>query len=115
MERVGYSIMNELIIRPEAPGEQLTVIRLSGVFEGMAAVEGEIKLSEILKDIQTKNVWIDLSEIVYIDSSAVGVLINLTKAAVAQKVQMSFFKPSENVKKILNITHVDRMIPIIEG
>ena len=107
--------MNELIIRAEVPGAQLTVLRLSGVFEGMAAISGEAKLAEILKTVKTKNLWLDLSEIVYIDSSAIGALINLTKAAVEKKVQMSLFKPTENVKKVLNITHVDRMIPIIEG
>ena len=107
--------MNDLSIQTEVLDPGLTMVRLSGIFEGTAAIEGESKFSEILKKIKTKQLWLDLSAIDYIDSSAVGVLINLTKAAVAQKVQMSFFKPSENVKKILNITHVDRMVPIIEG
>ncbi len=107
--------MSDLSIQAEVLDPGLTMVRLSGIFEGMAAIEGESKFSEILKKIKTKQLWLDLSAIDYIDSSAVGVLINLTKATVERKVQLSLFKPNENVKKVLSVTHVDRMIPIIEG
>ena len=107
--------MSDLTIKTEIIDGHLTMVRLSGLFEGMAAIESEPKLMDILKKVKTPLLWLDFSGIAYVDSSAIGVLINLTRAAVAQKVQFSLCKPNENVRKVLSMTHVDRLIPIVEG
>ncbi len=107
--------MSDLTFKAESPDARLTIVRFSGLFEGMAAFDAEPKLMELLKKTTSPLLWFDFSEINYIDSSAIGVLINITKAAVAQKIQFSIYKPNDNVKKVLNVTHVDRLIPVVEG
>ena len=107
--------MSEISIRTEILDGRLMLVRLSGIFEGMVAAEAEAPLLDILKKAKLPQVWIDFSEIDYIDSSAIGVLINLTKAAIALKTQVSIYKPNENIKKVISVTHVDRLIPIVEG
>ena len=106
--------MSNLTIKTETPDEQLTVIKLLGIFEGMTAIESEAQLLEIVKNTGTPQLWVDFAEIVYIDSAAVGILITTAKAAIAKNIHFMIWRPNVNVKKVLTVTHVDRLIPIID-
>ena len=106
--------MSDLSIQVEQPGNELTIVRLTGLFEGMAAVEGGPQLSDILKKIKTPSLWLDFSCIEYIDSAALAVLIELAKEAAVRKIKFSLYRPVANVKKVLSITNVNKIISIIE-
>ncbi len=105
----------KLSVKLEVLDKQLAVIRLSGVFEGQAVMDAEAKLAEAVKKARTFQVWLDFSQIEYIDSMAVSVLLNLMRMAVEERVQLSLYKPNEKVKMVLSVTHVNRLIPIIEA
>ncbi|MGE5313532.1 MAG: STAS domain-containing protein [Acidobacteriota bacterium] len=55
-----------------------------------------------------KKIVVDMRGVTFIDSSCLGVLVNAHKLATANGARIGFAAPSTHVKKIFELTRVDR-------
>ncbi len=105
--------MSQTPVQVEQVGAELTLMRVSGLFEGMAAMDAQPAILEAIKMVKTPVLWFDMTDVAYIDSAAIAVLITAVKAASSQGTQIWLYQPGENVRKVLAVTNIDKIIPII--
>jgi len=60
-----------------------------------------------------KDITVDLSETSFIDSSGLGALVALQKAAAARKGELRLLNPQPSVQQILELTRLDQFFQII--
>ena len=88
----------------------ITLLKLKGEFEGMAALESRDAFFKHLTE--SKNLALDFGEIEYIDSASVGLLIDLAKEAAAKHIRFGLMNVNGSIKKVLVLTQVDKLITI---
>lgn len=69
------------------------------------------ELRELLKNIignGGKKILINMTNVVFIDSSCLGVLVNAHKFAIANGAVIKFAQPIEQVRKIFELTRIDK-------
>jgi anti-sigma B factor antagonist len=94
----------------DASTETGTVVRLSGELDLSEAPELQACLS-VLFDAGT-NVVVDLSELSFLDSSGIGVLIAAHKRAALLERSFVVRGPSGGVARVLQISGVDQVLTI---
>ena len=57
-----------------------------------------------------QNIIIDLSELTYIDSTGLGVIIGVYGTIKKEGLTIKVLNPRENVKKLLNISGLDKIL-----
>ena len=57
-----------------------------------------------------QNITIDLSELTYIDSTGLGVIIGVYGTIKKDGLSIKVMNPRENVKKLLNISGLDKIL-----
>jgi anti-sigma B factor antagonist len=100
-----------VIMKVQARGETLAI---SGLKELAAANSQSFRdqVRAALTDGQ-KNIEIDLSQTMFIDSCGLGALISLHKAACAREGQVKLLHPTPPVLQILELTRMHRIFEII--
>ncbi|HOK01119.1 MAG TPA: STAS domain-containing protein [Spirochaetota bacterium] len=83
--------------------EQLVVIKVIGDIEMMSIKNFKEKLFEVGQN-SDKNIEIDLSEVDYIDSSGVGVLISMLKLQKKKGKELIIQKVSSKVLNVLKLS-----------
>ena len=104
--------MGVLKIQIEEPDKNLTVLRLSGEFEGYAALDGKETLFKHLADRSSGTLMLDLEGIEYIDSAALGILLELSKTADRLKISFGLVHVHDPVKKVIQVTKLDQVLKI---
>ena len=104
--------MSALNIAVENPSADLTIWRLSGEFEGMSALDAKDKLLGCAKTQAKPNLMIDLAEVQYIDSAAIGILLEIARQLQAKKIKLSLIHVAEPIRKVLVITKVDKILTV---
>ncbi|MGH7197314.1 MAG: STAS domain-containing protein [Candidatus Omnitrophota bacterium] len=104
--------MSGLKITKETPDKNLTVIRVHGEFENTSVLDAKEALLGTLREAKGSDVMIDFSEIEYIDSSGISVLLDMAKIASERKLRFGVVSANEHVKKILLMTKVDKVLKI---
>ena len=56
--------------------------------------------------------WLDLSGVTFCDSAGVGTFVRLQQEAAARGGQLTLFEPHGSVLRVLQVTHIDDLIPI---
>jgi len=102
--------MAELKIMAEKPDSRLTVLRLSGEFEGAAVLDSQDELFRLLSESVGSDFMMDLAEIAYVDSAAIGVLLQMAKIASGKKMRFGLLHANENIKKVLAVTKVNKIL-----
>lgn len=62
---------------------------------------------------EQKNIEIDLSEAMFIDSCGLGALISLHKAVCARQGQVRLLHPTPPVRQILELTRMQRIFEVV--
>ncbi len=62
---------------------------------------------------EQKNIEIDLSQMMFIDSCGLGALISLHKTACAREGQVRLLHPTPPVRQILELTRMHRIFEIV--
>ena len=106
--------MAKLKIKKETPEKGFTILRLSGEFEGLSIVEAKDELFDLLRKEARSEFVLDFGEIVYIDSAGIGVLLEMAKAADEQRVKFGLINVNPQVKKVIVVTKVDKILKIYE-
>lgn len=83
-------------------------------------LKGEVDLQysptarkEILKFLgKNKNVLVDLSQVQYIDSSGVAILVEGYQMAKKNKLEFILVGPSDAAKQVLQLARLDKIFPI---
>ncbi len=105
--------MSELRILAENTDPRTTVLTLGGAFEGMSALEAKEELLKFTLTCGTRNLVLNLTEISYIDSSAISVLIEMAKAAAPKKTFLSVIGANESIKKVLFLTNIQKLMTVL--
>jgi len=103
--------VGKLTINVDRSADGLVALRLKGLFEGLDAIEAAPLLEKHL-ELARGALAVVLSEIEYIDSAAVGVLIELARKAAAKGLRMRVVDAQPAVRKVLEVTKVDRIFPV---
>jgi len=60
-----------------------------------------------------KKIAVDMSQVDFIDSSFLGILVSAMKDADAKGIRIALFAIKPNVKAIFDLTRLDKLIPIV--
>lgn len=95
--------------------DQKLIVRLSGdlIGEDSGAAVVEVVTDAIQKQVLT--CIIDISDLRYINSSGIGVLITILTKFRNKGGEVYLMKPSENVQKLLVITKLNAIFQIIQS
>jgi len=112
---VNYLEMEFFMDKKNIKGmEQATLISLKGEVD----IYSIGKFRESIEDkirTQAPEIILDCTELSYMDSTGMGVLIELRNKAKDMGQKIIMMNPRPNIKKLLNITGVDKIIDIIEN
>lgn len=108
----GDTIVKGLKISVERPDATLTVLRLTGEFEGVSALNAQAEMLGALDANVSENFMLDFSEISYIDSAALGILLQMARSATSRGIKFGLLNVHDPVKKVLTITKVDKILTI---
>lgn len=89
-----------------------TVMNLSGRFDFNAHRVFKAAYDPILSQKDFKNLEIDLSDIEYLDSSALGMLMLLRERAMLIGMTVVLAKPNKMVEQILDIANFKKLFTI---
>ena len=106
--------MSGLNIRLEQPDAALTLLKLSGEFEGYAALDAKDQLLKYLECLSSGSLLLDMAGIEYIDSAALGILLEMAKNAAERKINFGLVHVHDPVKKVLEVTRVDKVLKIFD-
>jgi len=96
----------------EALSPKTALLRLEGEFEGMAVYDVKEALLGAVEAAAAEEILVDFEKISYIDSSGVGVLLEMAGRAAAGKKRFGLVNVKDPVKKVLQVTKVDKVLPI---
>ena len=106
--------MSGLTIKTEKPDKNLTILRLSGEFEGYAALDGKEELLRCAADTSCASLMLDMAGIEYIDSAALGILLEMSKIAANKKISLGLIHVLDPVKKVIQVTQLDKVLKILD-
>ena len=106
--------MTALKITVEKKSEKLIVLRLKGEFEGLSAVDRKNDLLSHVQDHAAESLCLDLADIAYIDSTTIGILLEMAAKAAEQKLKFGLIHANDNIKKVLSVTKVDKAITLFD-
>ena len=89
-----------------------SIVSLSGQFIGS---DETYALRDRLKQIKSKNLILDLDNVTYINSTALGVLISAQADFLKKNGKVIITNISDNVKKIINITNINKIFEVTES
>jgi anti-sigma B factor antagonist len=90
----------------------------------VVALRGELDFDEapafgrVLEELRTdgeRKVVVDLSELTFIDSSGISVLVGAARAASADLGTLVIAAPSPHVRRVFEIVNLSELVPIEEG
>jgi len=93
------------------PGPQ-TTISLAGELDPATAPELQARLSALADDPAVTSVVIDLSQISFLDSSGLRVLVAGNEALRTRSADLILRGPSDNVRRILQVTGLSDLITV---
>ena len=92
--------------------EDALYIRLSGEIDHHSAVGVRVQIDEKLLAERPKTVYLDLSEIDFMDSSGLGLIMGRLATANRYGGQLILFDPSQAARRMIRLAALDRVIPI---
>ena len=117
-------------MRPRAPGVYLVVVDscqrvTAGVPDeiGVIAVTGEltiasgyglpVEVSEMLLREGLRRIVIDLDAVEFIDSSGLGLLLNVQRRVDRAGARLAIVEPPERVRRVFEITRLDQQMTLV--
>jgi anti-sigma B factor antagonist len=89
-------------------------VRLSGEVDLAVAVAFRTQLRDLLVDGHTE-VVIDLAEVTFMDSSALGVLVSGQRQARVFRGSLRLADPSQPVRRLLSLTSLDKVFEVSDA
>ena len=92
--------------------EGMATLRLSGRFDFKAHREFREAVEKLLHDSPSRNVHVDLADVSYLDSSALGMLLMLRDKAKAASREVELVGVKGNVRQVLDIANFSKLFAI---
>jgi anti-sigma B factor antagonist len=99
-------------VATERDGDDV-VISVAGEVDLYTAPELKQELVRVIEE-GTRNVIVDMSETTFIDSTTLGVLVSGLKRLRPSGGQLALVVTDRNIRKVFDITGLDRVFPIHE-
>ncbi|MBF9197846.1 STAS domain-containing protein [Microvirga terrestris] len=96
------------MIELEQTAQGIALIRLSGRLDAAAAPHVLARLMGALTEGQSR-LAVDLSEVSFIDSTGLGTLVSVLKAARKAEGDLRLIAPSPQAQRLLRLTTLDRV------
>lgn len=93
--------------------DSLSTLRPVGRFDFNSYRQFRDSYQPVLEDPKVKSIVIDLCDVQYIDSAALGVLLLLRDNATAAGKKVSLANPKGTVKEVLEIANFNKLFQII--
>ena len=94
-------------------GDQLRVC-LQGEIDHFAALQLRRELDNAIREEKIRKLYLDFTDVSFIDSSGIGMIIGRYKTMMAKGGEMSASGLSEGVNRLYHIAGLHRIIPIVE-
>lgn len=91
--------------------DEQMLVNMNGSLDTLAAEQVEPQIKEIEADA-TLPITIDCTQLDYISSSGLRLLLRLRKAAAAAGGTVSLLSVNDNIMEVLKVTHFDKMFVI---
>ena len=88
-------------------------VRVTGEVDIYTATQFKESIEKLI-EANTKDIFLDLTDLSYIDSTGIGILIELRKGSMSRDLNMTLINPQKNVVKLLQLTGVDQIFSIVE-
>ncbi len=105
--------MFEIMLENHTEGEKLRII-LSGEVDIASASEFKTRLYNMIGDGE-KDIELFCNELLYIDSTGLGVLVGALKRVKSHKRNVYVYQLRDNVKKLFRITGLDKVFILEEA
>lgn len=87
-------------------------IAISGELDARLAQRLRELLLGTVNDPRVRTVRVDCSNVTFIDSTGLGVLVLATKRAVDRQVRLTLHSPSTRVRQLLELTGLDKVLDV---
>lgn len=94
--------------------EKFYLVRLSGDFDMLNSSKIKNQILEKVSDTFSKDLLIDLTDVSYIDSSGLGVLIGLHKQCKLNGRKLKIFGLNKNLQELFSLTSLDKILNIYD-
>lgn len=91
------------------------IVRFNGELDHHTAKEIREKIDSTYSDNLLKNIVIDLSNLQFMDSSGIGLIMGRYKLASNNNGKIYLINVSDRVKKILNMSGILKIVKIIDN
>ena len=88
-------------------------VGLSGELDECCAVPVKTRLDELLQTPDIEKIVIELSQLSFMDSTGIGVLLGRYKRAISNGIPIFVANPPKNVDKILKLSGIYSIMPKI--
>lgn len=102
-----HLIMTQIIVEKE---DNFNVLRLAGRFIGGDETDA---LRSKLSQLSSNNLIIDLSNVTYMNSTALGILISAQSDYITKSNQIVLVNASDSVRDILNLTQLNLVFKVL--
>ena len=90
-------------------------IAVSGELDARQAQRLRELLLGTINDQRVRTVRVDCSNVTFIDSTGLGVLVLATKRAIDREVRLVLHRPSARVRQLLELTGLDKVLDVEPG
>ena len=104
----------EVVARTSFVGDSACVIELAGEFDLYTGPQFERVVLEAMGRGATE-VVVDLSDVTFIDSTTIGILMRTRKRLTALRGRLVLVCRDENILRLLNITTLDRLFEVLRS
>jgi anti-sigma B factor antagonist len=112
-DRLASDRRVEFSIDEEHPRNGVVLLTVRGEADLQVAPELRDRLESAL-DTDARSIVLDLSEVTFVDSMTLGVLVGSAKRARASGGELRLVTPAGPVRRILEVTLLDRVFPVDE-
>jgi anti-sigma B factor antagonist len=103
--------MNISMLKQDATA---VVVRLEGRLDALAAEETRARLEALVAD-RPARLLVDMAGVPFVDSSGLGALVAVLKAARRSGGEMALVSPQAQTRKLLTLTTLSRVLPIVDS
>lgn len=93
-------------------GDQKAKLTINGRFDFSIHRNFRANYEEILANHAVNEIAVDLGNVDYVDSSALGMLLLLREKSMAQNIQMRLINPKAAVRQVLEIANFEKLFSI---
>jgi anti-sigma B factor antagonist len=87
---------------------------LGGEFDMAVAARVEDELASLRRS-SPRELVVDLSDVTFLDSTGLHVLVRLHAAAQEERFQLSIVRGGDAVERVFEVTGLDSVLPLVDG